>query len=423
MDAESSLVIVGGGNAASELAVQARQGGWAGAITMVGNEPVLPYHRPPLSKAYLKAQADMDSLSIRPTAAYERAGVIWRGETTVTAIDRAARQVHLSDGGMLPYQRLALCTGGRPRRWSPPGLPEDARPSNLLSLRTLADADALRAALRPGVRLVIIGAGYVGLEVAASAVALGAQVTVLEALPRVLARSTSEVLSRFYESEHRTHGVDLRTGATVQHVERAGPEISAAITALQIRGGGLVPADVVLAGIGMLPNAELATAAGLEVEGGIVVDELSRTSDPEIVSAGDCTVQRDAATGRLLRLESVPNALEQARAAASGLCGKPRPNRSVPWFWSDQYQLKLQMVGLAAGHDRFVCRGTLSADGFIAFYLREGVLIAAEAVNRAPEFMLAKRLVAAAVRPDPQRLADAATPLKDLLPVLPAPAS
>lgn len=423
MDAESSLVIVGGGNAASELAVQARQGGWAGAITMVGNEPVLPYHRPPLSKAYLKAQADMDSLSIRPTAAYERAGVIWRGETTVTAIDRAARQVHLSDGGMLPYQRLALCTGGRPRRWSPPGLPEDARPSNLLSLRTLADADALRAALRPGVRLVIIGAGYVGLEVAASAVALGAQVTVLEALPRVLARSTSEVLSRFYESEHRAHGVDLRTGATVQHVERAGPEISAAITALQIRGGGLVPADVVLAGIGMLPNAELATAAGLEVEGGIVVDELSRTSDPEIVAAGDCTVQRDAATGRLLRLESVPNALEQARAAASGLCGKPRPNRSVPWFWSDQYQLKLQMVGLAAGHDRFVCRGTLSADGFIAFYLREGVLIAAEAVNRAPEFMLAKRLVAAAVRPDPQRLADAATPLKDLLPVLPAPAS
>ena len=423
MDAESSLVIVGGGNAASELAVQARQGGWAGAITMVGNEPVLPYHRPPLSKAYLKAQADMDSLSIRPTAAYERAGVIWRGETTVTAIDRAARQVHLSDGGMLPYQRLALCTGGRPRRWSPPGLPEDARPSNLLSLRTLADADALRAALRPGVRLVIIGAGYVGLEVAASAVALGAQVTVLEALPRVLARSTSEVLSRFYESEHRAHGVDLRTGATVQHVERAGPEISAAITALQIRDGGLVPADVVLAGIGMLPNAELATAAGLEVEGGIVVDELSRTSDPEIVSAGDCTVQRDAATGRLLRLESVPNALEQARAAASGLCGKPRPNRSVPWFWSDQYQLKLQMVGLAAGHDRFVCRGTLSADGFIAFYLREGVLIAAEAVNRAPEFMLAKRLVAAAVRPDPQRLADAATPLKDLLPVLPAPAS
>ena len=423
MDAESSLVIVGGGNAASELAVQARQGGWAGAITMVGNEPVLPYHRPPLSKAYLKAQADMDSLSIRPTAAYERAGVIWRGETTVTAIDRAARQVHLSDGGMLPYQRLALCTGGRPRRWSPPGLPEDARPSNLLSLRTLADADALRAALRPGVRLVIIGAGYVGLEVAASAVALGAQVTVLEALPRVLARSTSEVLSRFYESEHRAHGVDLRTGATVQHVERAGPEISAAITALQIRDGGLVPADVVLAGIGMLPNAELATAAGLEVEGGIVVDELSRTSDPEIVAAGDCTVQRDAATGRLLRLESVPNALEQARAAASGLCGKPRPNRSVPWFWSDQYQLKLQMVGLAAGHDRFVCRGTLSADGFIAFYLREGVLIAAEAVNRAPEFMLAKRLVAAAVRPDPQRLADAATPLKDLLPVLPAPAS
>lgn len=423
MDAESSLVIVGGGNAASELAVQARQGGWAGAITMVGNEPVLPYHRPPLSKAYLKAQADMDSLSIRPTAAYERAGVIWRGETTVTAIDRAARQVHLSDGGMLPYQRLALCTGGRPRRWSPPGLPEDARPSNLLSLRTLADADALRAALRPGVRLVIIGAGYVGLEVAASAVALGAQVTVLEALPRVLARSTSEVLSRFYESEHRAHGVDLRTGATVQHVERAGPEISAAITALQIRDGGLVPADVVLAGIGMLPNAELATAAGLEVEGGIVVDELSRTSDPEIVSAGDCTVQRDAATGRLLRLESVPNALEQARAAASGLCGKPRPNRIVPWFWSDQYQLKLQMVGLAAGHDRFVCRGTLSADGFIAFYLREGVLIAAEAVNRAPEFMLAKRLVAAAVRPDPQRLADAATPLKDLLPVLPAPAS
>lgn len=420
MDAEAGLVIIGGGNAASELAVQARQGGWLGAITVVGREPVLPYHRPPLSKAYLHGLASVESLIIRPDAAYERSNVVWLGGVEARAIDLAAHQVQLSDGRVLRFHRLALCTGGRPRHWAPPGLPEDAHPANLLSLRTLADADALRAALQPDVRLVIIGAGYVGLEVAASAIARGAQVTVLEALPRVLARSTSETLSRFYEQVHREHGVDLRTGVRVERVERAGSAADAAITALQLSDGSLLPADVVLAGVGMLPNVELAAAAGLEVEGGIVVDELSRTSDPHVVAAGDCTVHRIATTGHLQRLESVPNALEQARAAASWLCGNPKPNHSVPWFWSDQYKLKLQMVGLAAGHDQFVCRGAMTAEGFIAFYLREGALIAAEAVNRAPDFMVAKRLVAAAVRTDPAQLADPSVPLKDLLPKPPA---
>lgn len=418
MESPPSLVIIGAGAAASELAIQARQGGWAGAITLIGDEPVLPYNRPPLSKTWLDSTPDPAGLLIRPQLAYDKAGIVCLTGCSVSAIDRARKQVQLADGSRLPYARLALCTGGRPRPWVAEGLPAGDRPANLHVLRSVADAERLRPVIKPGVRLAVVGAGYVGLEVAASARKLGASVTVLEAQPRVLSRSTGESVSGFYAALHRSHGVDLRTGTAVLAVERCGAGPEAPIAALRV-GADLsewvrLPCDQVLVGIGMLPNVELAVAAGLAVDGGVLVDELSRTSDPDIVAAGDCCV-RDLGQGGRLRLESVPNALEQARAAASWIVGKPKPNHSVPWFWSDQYGLKLQMAGLAAGHDRMVLRGALGTQSFMAFYLKGGAVIAAEAVNRPAEFLQAKRLVATGAAVDAERLADETVPLKELV--------
>ena len=413
MDNTETLIVIGAGHAGVELAFAARQQGWAGAIVLLGEEPHLPYHRPPLSKAFLCGSADAASLALRQAAAYENAGIELRLGTHVRAIDRTARQVLLDDGSALAYTRLALCTGGRARALDVPGM-EGKAPPNLFSLRTQADAIAIAASMREGTRLVIIGAGYVGLEVAASARKLGAAVTVLEAQPRVLARVTGATLSGFYESVHREAGVDVRTGASVRAVER---DTTGAATAVVCGDGERLPADVVIVGIGMWADTTLAEAAGLRVEGGIVVDEHSVSSDPDIVAAGDCTVHDSALYGRRVRLESVPNALEQARAAAGWLCAKPRPNQAVPWFWSDQYDLKLQMTGLADGHDQCVVRGSLVERSFCAFYLRAGRVIAVDAVNRPGDFMLARKAVAAGVFADPQALADSTVSLKDLLAV------
>jgi 3-phenylpropionate/trans-cinnamate dioxygenase ferredoxin reductase component len=408
---EETLIVIGAGHAGVELAFAARQQGWAGPIVLLGEEPHLPYHRPPLSKAFLCGTADAASLALRQATAFDTAAITLRLGTKVRAIDRAAHEVLLADGSALAYTRLALCTGGRARALDVPGL-EGAPPPNLFSLRTQADALAIAGAVREGARVVIIGAGYVGLEVAASARKLGAGVTVLESQPRVLARVTGATLSSFYESVHREAGVDLRTNASVRAIER---DATGAVSAVLCGDGERLPADVVIVGIGMLADTALAEAAGLRVEGGIVVDAHSLTSDPHIVAAGDCTVHDSALYGRRVRLESVPNALEQARSAAGWLCGKPRPNHAVPWFWSDQYDLKLQMTGLADGHDQCVVRGSFVDHSFCAFYLREGRLIAVDAVNRPADFMLAKKAVAAGVQADPLALADTGIPLKELL--------
>ena len=412
MQSSDTLLIVGAGSAGSELAIGARQLGWAGPIVLLGEEAHLPYHRPPLSKAFLQGAATPDSLSMRPREAYEKAGIDVRLGVAVASIDRAAKTVRLRDGSALNYTRLALCTGGRPRPLVAEGLAADAAPDNLHVLRTQADARAIREGLVPGTRLVVIGGGYVGLEVAASARRLGARVTVLEAQPRVLMRVTGEAMSAFYTAVHREAGVDIRTGVAVQRIEC---DAQGRVGAVVCSDGVRLPADAVVVGVGMLPNAELAAAAGLAVDGGIVVDALSVTSDPDILAAGDCTVHDHALYGRRVRLESVPNALEQARAAASMLCGKPRPNLSVPWFWSDQYDLKLQMVGLSAGFEHCVLRGVPQQRSFIAFYLRDGRVIAADAVNRPADFMVAKRLVAGASPVDEALLRDALMPLKELL--------
>ena len=411
MDNTETLVVIGAGHAGVELAFAARQQGWPGAIVLLGEEPCLPYHRPPLSKAFLCGTADAASLALRQDTAFEASNITLRLGTRVRAIDRAGHQVLLQDGSVVPYSKLALCTGGRARALEVPGM-EGGAPRHLFSLRTQADAMAIASAVREGARVIIIGAGYVGLEVAASSRKLGASVTVLESQPRVLARVTGPTLSAFYESVHREAGVDLRTGATVRAIER---DAAGAVSAVVCGDGERLPADVVIVGIGMVADTALAEAAGLRVEGGIVVDEHSVTSDPDVFAAGDCTVQDSALYGRRMRLESVPNALEQARAAAGWLCGKPRPNHAEPWFWSDQYDLKLQMTGLADGHDTCVVRGDLAQRSFCAFYLREGRVIAVDAVNRPADFMLAKKAVAAGARVDAQALSDTTLALKDLL--------
>lgn len=403
------LVVVGAGHAGTELAFSARQQGWRGSIVLLGEERKLPYQRPPLSKAYLLGKLDEEALALRPNSAYQTAGIECRLGVRVLALDRERHELTLSDGAVLRYGKLAWCAGGRARRLAVSGLDVKHAPSNLHYLRTMDDAKAMQQHLRAGCRLVVIGGGYVGLEVAASAHGLGADVTVIEAQPRLLSRVAGPEVSAFFESVHRQAGVTVLTGRGLSSVACENGRI------VQIRcdDGTCLLADLVVAGIGMVPNVEPLQAAGLADDTGVAVDDMSRTGDSDIVAAGDCTVQMHPRYGRRLRIESVPNALEQARAAASWLCGKPKSNTAVPWFWSDQYDLKLQMVGLSQGYDRCIIRGDLSGRSFSAFYLSGARLLAVDAVNRAADFMLCKRLLVRPVVVDLARLQDPACPLKD----------
>jgi 3-phenylpropionate/trans-cinnamate dioxygenase ferredoxin reductase subunit len=410
----ATVVIAGAGHATAELVTALRQASYSGRIVAVGDEAHLPYQRPPLSKAYLSGEATLESLYLKSRSTYDKAQIEFHLGTRVAEIDRKNKRVVLADGRSIEYTNLVLNTGGRARRLGVPGADRAERLSNFHYVRTIDDIDRLRGQMQPGLRLVIIGGGYIGLEVAALAIKRGMQVTVLEALPRVLARVTAPEISAFYERIHRAAGVDIRTGVEVTGFEF---DLSKDVVSAVVCGDGTrAPADVVIAGIGLIPNTELAQSAGLAVENGIIVDEFARTSDPDIYSAGDCTNHPSVLYGRRVRLESVPNAVEQARTAAAALSGKQRPHNAVPWFWSDQYHLKLQMAGLSQGYDQLVVRGSTGNESFAAFYLRQGKIISADTVNRPQEFMIAKRLVAEAVAIDPKLLADESIPLKTLLP-------
>jgi 3-phenylpropionate/trans-cinnamate dioxygenase ferredoxin reductase subunit len=406
----AGVVIVGAGYAAGELAVRLKQSGYGGPVTMVGAEAHLPYHRPPLSKAFLSGALPQDELLLRPEATYTKFGIGFRASTRVARIDRAAHAVELHDGTTMPYAKLVLATGGHARRLTCPG----ADLAGVLTLRTLDDVLAMRAHLKPGARLVIIGGGYIGLEVAAVAIKSGVAVTVVEAAPRVLARVAGAEISAFYEKAHRDAGVTVLTGQTVEALVGL-PENPAHVGGVVLGSGATLPADFVLAGVGLIAHTELAEAAGLHVQNGIWVDEYCRTEDPYVLAIGDCANHPCPFLGRRVRLESVPNALEQARVAADTIGGRLVPYGAVPWFWSDQYDLKLQAVGLADGHDQVVLRGDMEQRSFLVFYLRQGVLIAADAVNKPGEFLVAKRLVGAYARADIGGLADTAVPLKNLL--------
>tara|TARA_R110000787_G_scaffold57455_16_gene131276 strand:- start:78 stop:1313 length:1236 start_codon:yes stop_codon:yes gene_type:complete len=400
------IVIVGGGQAGGETAAELRRKGFEGSITLIADEAYVPYKRPPLSKAYLAGTAKLESLYVMAQAALEKANIDLISGVRAERIDRAAKTVKLADGREVGYDKLMLATGGRPRELSCPG----ADLPGIFTLRGIADVDAIREKFSEGKRLVIVGGGYIGLEVAAVAKKAGLEVTVLESMPRVLQRVTAPEMSAFYERVHREAGVEVRTGVLLTGFAQNGDALE-----VQVAGGSL-PADLVIVGIGLIANTELASDAGLEVDNGIVVDEFARTADPDIYSAGDCTNHPSDFLGRRVRLESVQNAMEQGRVAADNMLGATTPYANVPWFWSDQYDLKLQMVGMSQGYDQVVLRGDPAGRSFGAFYLKQGQIIAADMVSRMKEFMVAKKFVAAKLSLDPAALSDESVDLKSLLP-------
>lgn len=406
-----TIVVVGTGQAGSDTAAALRQAGYCGKVIMVGEEASLPYSRPPLSKAYLKGEANPEDLLLRSEGFYPRAEIEVRTGTKVLAIDPVAHNILLAGGERLRYDRLVLATGGRARRLSRPEL---ASARNVHTLRSVEDAAALRGRLVPGARAVILGAGYIGLEVAAAARHAGAEVTVLEVAPRVLARVTSPVMSEFFHRVHREEGVEITVNA---HVDGFTAGACGDITAVRLAGSAPVEADFVLLGIGIAPRTELAEAAGLKVDDGIVVDEFMRTSAEDIFAVGDVARHRDPRHGGLRRLESIPNAVEQARCVAATLTGSPRAYDALPWFWSDQFDLKLHAAGLPVGHSRSLVRGNPHAGRRLTvLYLRGDAVIAADVVNSPADFAAAKRLITAGHPVDPQRLADPDIPLKTFIP-------
>jgi len=403
----ANVIVIGAGQAGGDVVTQLRQNGFSGDLILIGDEPHLPYLRPPLSKAFLAGEVTADSLQTKGAAAYEKAAVTVRTGARVQKIDRHEKRISLENGEVLAYGHLVLATGGRPRMMKVPG----AGLKNIFYLRTIADVEALRAAFLPGRRVVIVGGGYVGLEVASIAVKKGLDVTVLEGAPRVLVRVTSPEMSAFYERIHRREGVKIRTGIAVSGflADPAGERVAA----VECGDEDTVAADLVIVGIGLIPNTELAESAGLLVDNGIVVNEHAQTSDPHIYAIGDCAAHaHHEFLKRKVRLESVPNATEQARIAAAAICGKTVPPHGAPWFWSDQYDLKLQMVGLSDGYDEVVLRGDPESESFIAIYLKNGGVIAADAVNRIGDFMAAKRLVAEGKAIPREALADESESLK-----------
>jgi 3-phenylpropionate/trans-cinnamate dioxygenase ferredoxin reductase subunit len=375
----------------------------------VADEPVLPYQRPPLSKGYLCGTLSPEQLLIRSASAYEKAHIACKLGVRAERIDRQARQLHLSNGEVLGYSALALTLGARVRTLEVPG----AQIEGVFAMRSVADLDRIQAFIRQRSprRAVVVGGGYIGLESAAVLRKLGMAVTVLEAMPRLLQRVTTAEVSEFYRRVHTEEGVDIRCQQTVSAIAGEG-----CVTAVHCHSGDVLPAELVIVGIGVVPHTELAASAGLATQQGILVDEMARTSDPHIVAAGDCTEFASALYGRTIRLESVPHAVGQATAAAATLCGRPAAYRALPWFWSDQYDLKLQMAGLSQLHEQVVVRGSLaSGRSACVFYLSGGRLLAMDCINRPKEFLQGKKLIEAQQQLDPQQLADPSVDLASLL--------
>lgn len=401
-----TFVIVGAGQAAGQVITSLRQNGFQGRIILIGDEDYVPYQRPPLSKKFLSGELGLERVYLKPEAFFAEQGVELKLGARATRIDRAAKTVTLETGETVAYDKLVLATGSRVRRLPVPG--EDL--GGVYYLRTIDDVMAIRSHFSEKARLVIVGGGYIGLEVAAVAVKAGLSVTVLEMEPRVMARVTAPEVSAFFEAVHRAEGVEILTQARVSGFEGEGGRL----TTIACADGQRIGADIAIVGIGILPNQELAEETGLPCDNGILVDEHGQTGDPDIFAVGDCSNHPNDLVGRRIRLESVQNAIDQAKAVASALCGTLKPYTEVPWFWSDQYDLKLQIAGLSEGYDALVLRGDPETRKFAAFYLRDGVIIAVDAVNAVPEFMIGKKLIAARARVAPERLADLSISMKEL---------
>jgi 3-phenylpropionate/trans-cinnamate dioxygenase ferredoxin reductase subunit len=398
-----SIVIIGAGQAGAQAVESLRKEGFTGPITMVGDEAYPPYQRPPLSKAYLLGAFERPRLFLKADSYYADAGCELILNTTAKAIHRAERIVELQDGRKLPYDKLLLATGARVRKLKCPG----AELPGIHYLKTIADVDGLQAVFQAGKRIAVVGGGYIGLEVAAVGAKRGLDVTVFEAMDRLMARAVSPQLSAFYADEHTKAGVKLMLNTGVEAFGGDGK-------VEWVRAGGQTyEADIVLVGIGVIPCEELARDAGLACQDGIVVDQNAMTGDPHIWAAGDCT-RHVGREGHEIRLECVQNAIDQAKHAALAMTGKAKTYSEVPWFWSDQYDLKLQIAGLARPTDKLVLRGDPANRKFAVFHLRDGKVAAVEAVNAAPEYMIGKKLVAEGKPVDAAKLADISIPMKTL---------
>ena len=399
------VVIVGAGHAAGQLATSLAQHPYDGPIMLVGNEAYLPYQRPPLSKKFLAGEMDVERLYVRPESFYAEAGIELRLETHIDSLDRDAKCVQTDAGESIDYDKLVLALGSRVRRLRVDGTDLEG----VHYLRSIEDVTAIRDDFAKGSRVVVIGAGYIGLEVAAVARQADLDVTVLEIADRVMSRVVSPEISDFYQIEHANQGVKLRLATGVKSING-----KKRVKSVTTSDGDDIAADVVVVGIGIVPNTELATAADLEVDDGIVVDEHCVTSDPSIYAIGDCTLHPNAIFDRQLRLESVHNAVEQAKTAAANLCGLNESYCEVPWFWSDQYDLKLQIAGLSDGYDDVVIRGNPAERSFSCIYLRQDHIIAVDAINAPRDFVHSKQLIALQARVDTSRLADADIELRAL---------
>jgi 3-phenylpropionate/trans-cinnamate dioxygenase ferredoxin reductase subunit len=399
------VVIAGAGHAAGQVVASLRQHKFDGQVVLVGDEPHLPYQRPPLSKKFLSGDLAAERLYVKPESFYDDPAITLQLDTPIIAIDRDKKYLQVENREDIGYDKLVIATGSRVRR-----LPiEGTGLKGVHYLRSIADVEGIREGMDAGKKIVIIGAGYIGLEVAAVAQQAGLGVTVIEMADRVMSRVVSPETSDFYQIEHTGRGVRFRLSTGVSSLN--GKKRIKSVTTSE---GEKIPADLVVIGVGIQPNTELATSAGLDTDNGIVVDDHCRTSDPRIFAVGDCTSHPNAIYDRRLRLESVHNAVEQAKTAAANICGLDVTYAQVPWFWSDQYDLKLQIAGLSEGYDDVVIRGNPAERSFSCLYLRDGRLIAVDAINAPRDFVQSKQLIADRAEIARERLADPATPLKDI---------
>jgi len=401
------VIIIGAGQAGGETAQRLRQGGFEGEITLIGEEPVAPYQRPPLSKAYLKGDLDIDRLMLRPASVYAEERIALLTKTRGVWIDRANRKVRVEGGRELPYDALVLATGAKPRKLPLVGADLDG----VHLFRTAADVDRVRERFVSGAKLVVVGAGYIGLEVAAVARQCGLEVTVLETAVRPLARVTSPEVAGFFLDEHTRQGVRFVLGGQCALIKGADR-----VTGVALTDGAELPADLVIAGIGVTPDVAIAEQCGLTVNNGIVTDRQCRTSDPNIFAIGDCAARPMVHYGgQIARLESVHNAVEGAKIVAAVLTGGKEHTEEAPWFWSDQYDLKLQIAGLFHGYDHVAFRGVMADRAFAAFYYKGDKLIAVDAVNRPAEYLGAKMLIQTNRTLPPNVIEDMSRPMKELV--------
>ncbi len=399
------VVILGAGQAGAQAAISLRQMGYDGDVTVVGDEPAPPYQRPPLSKGYLKGELDADRLFLKATDYFEQHNIAMRLGQSAVRIYTGSNIVELSSGDELSWDALVVATGTRPRRFDVPG--RDL--GGVLDLRTLEDVDRLKSLARAGAKAVIIGAGYIGLEAAAVLNTMGVKVTVLEAAPQVLGRVAGPEIGTFFTELHRSHGVSIRLEQKVEGFEGSGH-----VTGVKLADGEVIECDLALVGIGVMPNMEVAGAAGIACGNGILVDAMMRASHAGVYAIGDVAWRPLTHYGREGRLESVHNAIEGGKIAAAAIMGSAPPPMDVPWFWSDQYDVKLQTAGLWTGADKHVVRGDVEARKFAVFYLKEGKIIAVDAVNAAPEYIVGKKMVAAAARVASNELSDTSISMKDI---------